>query len=65
MNGNQIYCVTWLSNAEGDFISNIIELEGGYQSVPDDVIDAFEKLNQKQRSVVIYKAAEIIVKGYE
>lgn len=64
LNGNQITCVTWLSNAKGDFISNICKLEGGYKSIPDDVIEAFNKLNNKQKSVVVYKSAEIIVKGY-
>lgn len=56
---NKKACVDWLSKAEGDFTSNLVELEGYFQSVPDEVCNAFERLDSKGRVEVIYRASSI------
>lgn len=50
-------CVDWLTTAEGDFTDNLIELAGFFQSVPDEVNDAFAELTSDERVEVIYQAS--------
>lgn len=54
-------CVNWLSKAEGDFTANLVELEGYFQSVPDEVCEAFERLNSRGRIEVIYESSKKVL----
>lgn len=54
-------CIDWLSNADGDFTSNLVELEGFFQSVPDEVCDAFERINGRDRVEVIYESSKKVL----
>lgn len=57
MNHHIQTCVDWLTTADGDFTANLIELEGFFQSVPDEVSDAFAELTSDERVEVIYRAS--------
>lgn len=54
-------CINWLSKADGDFTSNLVELEGYFQSVPDEVCVAFERLSSRGRIEVIYESSNNVL----
>lgn len=62
MNKDQKVCIDWLVNTDGDYLMNLIEMEGCYQSVPDKVCDSFAKLSSKERIEVVYKSAKSVLK---
>ncbi|WP_338754260.1 hypothetical protein [Bacillus sp. FJAT-52991] len=57
MTNDQLVVVDWLSSTKGDFLVNLIELEGSYPSVPDDVLDAYERLTVKEILEAIKESA--------
>lgn len=54
-------CINWLLTVGGDFTSNIVDLEGYMQCVPDDVSDSFERLSSMERVEVIYESSKAIL----
>ena len=62
MKKNQRIVVDWFLNTETEFLWAIVELEGSYESIPDEVADAFEKLTDKEKVEVIQKSASRILK---
>ncbi|MDU0330502.1 hypothetical protein RW092_09830 [Paenibacillus sp. 3LSP] len=57
MNKYQRLVVKWFCETGQNFISDIAELEGGFDGVPDEVFDAFGKLSYKEQIEVIKEAA--------
>jgi hypothetical protein len=57
MTDDQQTVIDWLSNSEYDFMSNLVELEGAYESVPDDVVEAFAALSDAEQIEAIKEAA--------
>lgn len=63
MKKNQQIVIDWFLNNETEtFLPAIVELEGFYESIPDEVADAFEKLNNRERIKVIRKSASKLLK---
>ncbi|MCA1066092.1 hypothetical protein QTG56_25620 (plasmid) [Rossellomorea sp. AcN35-11] len=54
--------VDWISNSNMEFVSAIIELEGSFEGIPNEVADAFEELSEKERIEVIKKSASTLLK---
>lgn len=57
MTKDQQAVVEWLDNSEYDFMGNLVELEGAYESVPDDVAEAFQKLTDVEQLEAVREAA--------
>lgn len=57
MNKNQLVVIKWLSTTGHNFLSDIVELEGDFESVPEDVAEAFATLSDREKIEVIQKAA--------
>lgn len=62
MNKNQRTVVEWLSNTGRDFLSDLVELEGAFDDVPDDVHDAFLELSDREKIEVVKKSASNLLK---
>ncbi|MFF2531300.1 hypothetical protein ACFVS2_20570 [Brevibacillus sp. NPDC058079] len=43
--------------AKGSFIDRIMEIEGAYETIPDEVIDAYEELSKYELWEIIRKVA--------
>ena len=48
MNKNQKIVCDWFINNGMDFLSAIVELEGVYESIPNEVAEAFSELTDKE-----------------
>ncbi|MEK5183335.1 hypothetical protein [Paenibacillus sp. FSL P4-0288] len=57
MNKNQKIVVEWLSNSQLNFMDNLVELDGCFESIPDDVGCAYEELSEKEKIEVVKKSA--------
>lgn len=57
MNKKQKIVLDWLSSSELNFIDNLIEMEGSFESVPDEVLDAYMELSDIQRIEVVKESA--------
>lgn len=57
MNKDQCVVVNWLSNTGQNFLSDLVELEGSYDGVPDEVIEAFIGLSEREKIEVIKRSA--------
>lgn len=62
MKNNQLIIVEWFLKNEMEFLSSIVELEGSFESIPDEVADAFEELTDKEKVEVIKKSASSLLK---
>ncbi|MFS8189501.1 hypothetical protein ACMG4J_22595 [Rossellomorea marisflavi] len=62
MNKNQRIVVDWFLFNDTGFLSSIVELEGCFESVPNEVIEAFEELTEKEQVEVIKKSAHSLLK---
>lgn len=60
MNDNQIIVLKWMINSV-NFQDMLIELEGAYESVPNEICEAYESINQKEKIEVIHKATGILL----
>lgn len=61
MNDYQLIVLKWMINS-GNFQDMLIELEGAFESVPNEVCEAYENINQKEKIEVFHKATEILLK---
>lgn len=57
MNENQKIVVKWLSNTGLNFLSDLVELEGAYDGVPDNVHAAYLALSDREVVEVIKESA--------
>lgn len=57
LNKNQRIIVDWLSNTGQDYMSDLAELEGAFDSVPEEVHEAFLALSAIQKIEMVKKAA--------
>ncbi|MCZ1268250.1 MULTISPECIES: hypothetical protein [Paenibacillus] len=57
MSKNQLVVIKWLSTTGQNFLSDIVELEGAFDGVPEDVAEAFATLSDREKIEVIQKAA--------
>ncbi|GGF86699.1 hypothetical protein [Paenibacillus aceti] len=62
MTKNQRVVVDWLSNTGYDFLSDLVELEGYYDSVPDEVCEAFSDLSGREKIEVVKQSASNLLK---
>lgn len=62
MNKNQKIVCDWFLNNGMDFLSAIVELEGVYESIPNEVAEAFSELTDKEIIEVIKKSANNTLK---
>jgi len=63
MTKNQKIVVDYLSNTGHDFLSDLAELEGAYDSIPDEVHEAFSELSDKQKIEVVRNSASNLLKS--
>lgn len=61
MNENQKIVIRWLSNTGQNYINDLVELEGGYDSVPDEVCNAFVELSYKEQLEVVQKSVSKVL----
>ncbi|MCA1066076.1 hypothetical protein QTG56_25700 (plasmid) [Rossellomorea sp. AcN35-11] len=62
MKKNQRIVVEWILNSNMEYLAAIIELEGSFESIPDEVAYAFEELTEKETVEVIKKSAHLYLK---
>lgn len=62
MNKNQRTVIQYLTNTGYDFLSDLVELEGAYDSVPEEVHEAFIDLSDREKIEVIKRSATILLK---
>ena len=46
---------------ESNLATELFEITEAYESVEDDVLDAYEKLSHKEFNEVIYKISELLI----
>ncbi|NRG47433.1 hypothetical protein CWS20_22715 [Cytobacillus horneckiae] len=63
MEKNQQIVIDYLINTGNDFLSDIVELEGTYESIPTIVSIAFEALTEKEKIEVIKESASYLLKN--
>lgn len=61
MNDNQLIVLKWMIKSV-NFQDMLIELDGAFESVPIEVYEAYENINQKEKIEVIHKATGILLK---
>lgn len=61
MNENQKIVIKWLSNTGQNFICDLAELEGAYDSVPNEVLEAFAELSYKEQLEVVKKSVSKVI----
>lgn len=62
MNKNQKAIVKWLSNTGQNFLSDLVELEGAYDSVPEEVQEAFAELSDREKIEAVKKSASNLLR---
>lgn len=58
MKESQTIIIDWLVSTGNDFLGSIAELEGSFESLPEEVYEAFEGLSDKEKIQVIKESAE-------
>ncbi|MFY0516416.1 hypothetical protein ACOMCU_01105 [Lysinibacillus sp. UGB7] len=61
MNDNQLIVLKWMIKTV-NFQDMLIELDGAFESVPNEVCEAYENISQKEKIEVIHKATGILLK---
>jgi len=62
MNKNQQTVVEWLCNTGLNFMSDLVELEGAYEGVPDNVLESWEEISDREKIEVVKKSASNLLK---
>ncbi|MBG9693238.1 hypothetical protein ABD91_21095 [Lysinibacillus sphaericus] len=61
MNDNQLIVLKWMVRTD-NFQDMLIELDGAFKSVPNEVCEAYENISQKEKIEVMHKATGILLK---
>lgn len=60
MNDNQLIVLKWMVRTV-NFQDMLIELDGAFESVPNEVCEAYENISQKEKIEVMHKATGILL----